>query len=78
MGAAAENIDILLITETKINSTFFEKLFSLHGYNVPYRHDCNNGGGILVYVRDDIRSRVIECENLPSLFEALVIELALN
>lgn len=78
MGAAAENIDILLITETKINSTFSEKLFSLHGYNVPYRHDCNNGGGILVYVRDDIRSRVIECENLPSLFEALVIELALN
>ena len=64
MGAAAENIDILLITETKINSTFFEKLFSLHGYNVPYRHDCNNGGGILVYVRDDIRSRIIECKNL--------------
>ena len=23
-----------------------------------------NGGGILVYIRDDIRSRIIECENL--------------
>ena len=23
-------------------------------------------GSILVYVRDDVRSRIIECENLPS------------
>ena len=27
----------------------------------------------LVYIRDDIRSRIIECENLPSSFEGLVI-----
>ena len=27
------------------------------------------GGGILVYIRDDIGSRIIECENLSSSFE---------
>ena len=32
----------------------------------------------LVYVRDNIRSRVIECENLPSSFEGLVIELSFD
>ena len=34
--------------------------------------------GILVYVRYDIRSRIIECENLPSSFEGLVIELSFS
>ena len=32
----------------------------------------------MVYIRDDIRSRIIECENLPSSFEGLVIELSFN
>ena len=79
MAAVARNIDILLITETKIDSTFPVNHFYLNGYNVPYRHDRNtNGSGILVYVRDDIRLRITECENLPSSFEVLVIELYFN
>ena len=70
MAAVSGNIDILLITETKIDSTFPVNQFYLNGYNVPYRNDRNtNGGGILVYIRDDIRSRIIECENLTSSFE---------
>ena len=63
MAAVTENIDVLLITEINL-STFPETQFYLNGYNVPYRHDRNtNAGDILVYVRDDIRSRIIECEN---------------
>ena len=51
----------------------------LNDYNVPYRNDPNtDGGGILVYIRGDIRSRIIECENLPSSFEGLVIELSFS
>ena len=69
-AAVAGNIDILLITETKMDSTFPLNQFYVNGYNVPYRHELNtNGGGILVCVRDDIRPRIIECENLPSSFE---------
>ena len=79
MAAVSGNIDILLITETKIDSTFPINQFYFNGYNVPYRNDRNtNGGGILVYIRDDIRSRITECENLPSSFEGLVIELSFN
>ena len=37
-----------------------------------------NGDGILVFVRDDIRSRIVECENLPSSFEGLIRELSFN
>ena len=32
----------------------------------------------MFYIRDDIRSRIIESENLPSSFEGLVIELSFN
>ena len=79
MVAVSGNINVLLITETKIDSTFPVNQFYLNGYNVPYRNDRNtSGGGILVYIRDDIRSRIIECENLPSSFEGLVIELSFN
>ena len=79
MVAVSGNIDILLITETKIDSTFPVNQFYLNGYNVPYRNDRNtNGGGILVYIRDDIRSRIIKCENLPISFEGLVVELSFN
>ena len=73
------NIDILLINETKIDFKFPECLFYLNGYKVPCRHDRDtNGGGILVYARDDISSRIIDCENLPRSFEGLVIELSFN
>ena len=34
MAAAVRNIDIVLITETKIGSTFPKKIFHLNGYNV--------------------------------------------
>ena len=79
MAAVAGNIDILLITESKVDSKFPVNQFYLNDYNVPYRNDRNtNGNGILVYVCDDIRSRIIECENLPNSSEGFVIELLFN
>ena len=80
MAAVAENIEILLITETKIDSTFSTNQFYINGCNIPYRHDLNtNSSGILAYARNDIRSRIIESENLPSLFEVLfILELSFN
>ena len=79
MAAFSGNIDILLITETKIDSAFPVNQFYLNGYNIPYRNDHNtNSGGILVYICDDIRSGIIECENLPSSFQGLVIGLSFN
>ena len=48
------NGDILLISETKIDSSFPTAQFKVEGYTT-YRLDRNsNGGGILLYVREDI------------------------
>ena len=49
------NIDILAIAETKLNSSFPSVQFLVHGYKTPYRKDGNkHGGGLLVYVKEDI------------------------
>ena len=49
------NIDILMISETKLDESFASGQFLLDGYSVPFRFDGNgNSGGILLYIREDI------------------------
>ena len=59
LGDIVQNrIDILLISETKIDASFPKAQFHLHGYADPYRLDRTcNGGGLLLYIRDDIASK---------------------
>ena len=41
--------DVLVITETKLDSTFHTSQFLIEGYSKPYRFDRNrNGGDILI------------------------------
>ena len=55
------NIDILMISETKLDETFPAAQFNLQGYCNPYRLDRNrNGGGIMLYIREDIPTRLIK------------------
>ena len=52
------NIDILMISETKLDESFSPGQFLLNGYSVPFRFDRNgSGGGILSYIRKDIPSK---------------------
>ena len=49
------NIDILMITETKLDDSFPVSQFDIDGFNTPFRLDRNkNGGGILLYIRSYI------------------------
>ena len=50
-----------MISETKLDETFPAAQFYLQGFCDPYRFDRNrNGGGIMLYIREDIPSRLIE------------------
>ena len=54
------NIDILMISETKLDPSFPTGQFHIHGFSEPYRFDRNgNSGGILLYIREDIPSKPI-------------------
>ena len=49
------NLDILMISETKIDDTLIK------GFSVPYRlYRTAKGGGILLYIREDIPSKRIK------------------
>ena len=74
-----KNIDILTIQETKLDSSFPPQQFTIEGYSVPYRLDRNrNGGGILVYVREDIPSKQLSKHNFTQYVEGLFIEINLR
>ena len=71
------NLDILLISETKLDSSFPSNQFRINGYSTPYRLDRNcHGGGILLYLRDDIPSRRLTIQNTD--VESIFIEINLR
>ena len=56
------NLDILLIYETKIDSSFPIAQFQIEAYTT-YRLDRNtNGGGKLLYIREDIPSTLLNSD----------------
>ena len=71
-------IDILVITETKTDSTFPLNQFAKQGYSKPYRFERHrNGGGVFMYLREDIPSRELKIHNTPEDIESTFIEINL-
>ena len=51
---------ILIISETTLDPSFPTGQFHIHGFSEPDRFHRNvNGGGILMYIREDIPSKLI-------------------
>ena len=72
-----DNIDILVIIETKLDKSFPTNQFLLPGFSEPFRYDRNQfGGGILVFVRADIPCYNLNIKRLS--IEALFIEINLR
>ena len=57
------NIDVLLVSKTKIDDNFPIGIFLIDGFSTPYRLDRNsNGSGLMLFVREDIPSSLVEAE----------------
>ena len=63
-------IDILVITETKADSTFPLSQFSVQGYSKPYRFDRNRKGG-------GVSSRELKIHSPPEDIESIFIQINL-
>ena len=64
--SVAQYVDILMLSETKLDSTFPSIQFLINGFSVPHRLDRNSkGGGILLYVRDKIIVLPLNRYSLP-------------
>ena len=68
-----------MLSETKVDDTFPTSQFMIDGFSKPYRLDrCSNGGGILIYVRNDINSRLITQSKVSDKIECVFIEIILR
>ena len=64
-----------MISETKLDPSFPNGQFHIHGFSEPYRFDRNgNGGGILLYICGDIPSKLI----LTKMIEGFFVEINLR
>ena len=74
-----DNIDILVVTETKVDASFPASQFKIDGFSIPFRLDrTSNGGGIMIYVREDIPSKILNKHKFPSDIEGLFVEINLR
>ena len=71
------NVDVFIISETRLDNSFPEGQFLIPGYSSPYRFDRNcQWGGIILYVRENIPSKHLSIENQP--IESFYIEINLR
>ena len=69
-----DNIDILMVSETKLDSSFPQALFGIEGYASPFRYDRHSyGGGILLFIRKDIPTKIISITPSKD-FEEIFVE----
>ena len=68
------NVDII-VTETKIDKSFITSQFIVPGFTSPFCFDrIKDGGGILVYIREDIPSKLLNISYIVSDIEYRGIE----
>ena len=57
------NVDVLVLSETKIDKSFPEHQFKIPGFCTPFRLDRDRfDGGILVYVQENIPAKLLSSE----------------
>ena len=79
MDVVATKLDIFLISETKIDGSFPDAQFCYGGYTNPYRRDRSFGaGGLLMYVNENIPSRILNEHILPNDTEIMCVEVNLR
>ena len=72
----SNHVDILVLTETKLDETFTTSSFLTDGFSSPCRLDRNRkGGGTLIYVRSDIPSKLLTKHSFPNDIEGLFVEI---
>ena len=60
------NVDILMVSETKLDNSFLVGQFLRDGHGPPIRLDRDiHGGGLMPFVWEDIPCKLLSLENKP-------------
>ena len=74
-----DKIDILVITETKIDESFPTGQFSIDGFSTPFRLDRNKfGGGVIIYVKEHLLCVEIPFDDKPKDIECILLDLKIR
>ena len=77
--SVTEYRDILMVFETKLDDTFPHTLHHLKDFSNSYRLDRNShGGGILVYIRNNIPFNLVKHDQKLENVEGFFTELELS
>ena len=64
-----DNTDIVIIMGTKLDESFPIGQVFINGFSSPFRLDRDrNGGGVSLYMREDISSKLLSVENIIQTF----------
>ena len=73
------NLDILVITETKLDDSYTPNQFKIDGFANPFRLDRDkHGGGVMIFVRSNLVVREIPFGTKPNDVEVIFLELILR
>jgi hypothetical protein len=70
-------VDRLIISKTKLDSSFKDSLFEVDGYKLQRRDRTDHGGGIATFMRAEITARRrfdIECKTLENIVYEITLE----
>ena len=70
-----ENVDILLTSEIKIDSSFPTAQFLVNGFTTYRRHRNRNGTGMLLYIKEDIPSNLLHTDDI---IQMIYIEISIR
>ena len=74
-----DDIDIFMVTETKLDNSFPASQFNVEGFSTPFRLDRNKTGGrIILYIRSYIIASKLTSFTFPNDIEAFFIEINLK
>ena len=77
-----KNIDVLVINETKIDTSFPTVQFNIEGFSPPLRMDRpvngDNGGGTLIYIKEGIPYKILKSHPEKINFEGIFFEINLR
>ena len=74
-----EHVDILCITESKLDSSFPESQFYVPGFKNPTRlDDSDRSGALMLYIRQSISSKALNCTAMSNDIQCVPIEINLK
>ena len=73
-----DKVGIYLFSEMKLDETFPNQQFKIHGYKMYCRDRNKHGGGVLCYVNGNIPCKMVNVEGVPNDCEISLIEFSIK